>query len=531
MGERTRHNVSVPARRGQRRSYRTGSAQLPTNFPVLFDTAGGTDTLTRSVFLGGGGTPPDVVAGIPAAHQNDWGDDAWVFQDLGAVTTWHNRGHQGWKTSSNFLPSQGGGGGSLYQPSDAAGLGAQYNRQQALEPSGGNNAAENLSIGNETYLGVYMRKNGQSGSLPPFTDWYDDTIWNAVTADLANYAQTVAFLGMTGLSWDLEIPNWTAGITAGKTAAQDRARVRSLFFNIGIQLWTASPTLRLAIYNWSLPGSWGDKIQQVVNAGTFPNTTKLYHDALQGLFDAMRSLNAPGAIDMVDSHFYRTAAQYTAKPAATNRAAYQLNTLARAWLSTYWDQAVWDYACDKLHICGFTWRGTDGATFNDNTEPTDAGWSQIILDARNYSEGSRRWEYNHDPSVAAGSNWAGAFAFYSTATSLSGTAAASSTTPISTVVPTITNLDAISDGTTVTVTCNGHHIYGVEEVKVFTAAVAYLGAMQMVENDNGGDYLTNYDAAFQQCTYRTPGAVGTAFVVAAKSIRGDVHYVRVTAHA
>ena len=148
MGERTRHNVSVPARRGQRRSYRTGSAQLPTNFPVLFDTAGGTDTLTRSVFLGGGGTPPDVVAGIPAAHQNDWGDDAWVFQDLGAVTTWHNRGHQGWKTSSNFLPSQGGGGGSLYQPSDAAGLGAQYNRQQALEPSGGNNAAENLSIGN-----------------------------------------------------------------------------------------------------------------------------------------------------------------------------------------------------------------------------------------------------------------------------------------------------------------------------------------------------------------------------------------------
>jgi hypothetical protein len=366
----------------------------------------------------------------------------------------------------------------------------------------------------------------------------------------------VVVTGSAGGPYSIEFPDWESSFGAITAPTQSGVTVTVTEYvqsdvtgqaytygqNVAEQMWTSFPGLVLLWYHYFPPGGWNDKFYQVVDGSPYPHAYYPQDAFFAGMLAGMHAVGATGRICLVDATFYRDAGVNVS--GANNQAAYFLNSQAsRACLSSsYLSQSVWNYACDHFDIAGFTWRGA-GPGY-ESTEPTDAQWAQSVMDARAYSEGPRRAEYVWNSAwPAAPSIPDGTPSFtYTSPTMLgsgqpTGAIPASSPSPLSTSVPTITNLFASLVGGVVTITCNAAHAYGIRCVKVYNGtgfnpanpAASYLGAMHMTFEANGGSYTTNYDSAYQACTFYWSGTNGQWYVLEAISIKDDTHWAVVQA--
>jgi hypothetical protein len=396
--------------------------------------------------------------------------------------------------------------------------------------------------------GSFTLSNGNwtTGSIPSGA-----SAATVAAALIAAYGKNVVVTGADGGPYSIEFPASDApqaltaptqtGVTviiADHTQADVNRQAYTYGQAVAEQMWTAFPSMVLLWYHYFPPGGWNDIIYEVADSTPYPHAYYAQDAFFQGMLAGMHVVGATGRICLIDASFYRDAAVNV--PGANNQAAYFLNSQGpRAWMSSNFSHSVWNYACDHIDIAGFTWRGTDGTGFYDRTQPSDSEWAQSVMDARAYSEGPRRAEYvwNSEwpaaPSVPGGTP---TFT-YTSSTMLgsgqpSGAVPASSTSPLSTSVPTITNLSTSLFAGVVTITCNAAHAYGIRCVKVYNGtgfdpanpAASYLGAMQMTFEPNGGSYTTNYNSAYQACTFYWSGNNGQWFVLEAISIKDDTQW-------
>lgn len=516
-------------------------SSTPTPGTVPGSSGVGTVTLAGNAFHMGGGepaVPANSTAGIPAATMVGFGNFDWPFEDNGFVATWYDRGWHGGAGGPGHYRNFGGAqrfqGSTVTNSSDTS-------WQFALQGGSGVYAQQRATrAGYKQYLSFYLKDASQNAAIQPTNNkdkspmasstdgWYDDSLWVNVLADVGSVADACTFMGIAGFTWDTEINGlaWSAANYELNThsAAQVHAKAEARGFQLGTRIWTSNPTLNLLWYSNYLPKGFNALIQQVGNARPNAYEDETQVDFLSGLLRAINGVSgATGKIIIIDATFYRNA--YNQISGANNAAALKVNSQGvRAFLSTYMSQAAWNAALDHFRMSAMTCLGpiNDGSTFYPATEPDDATWAQSLLDFRLGAEGDLRTEYNFEGTPADLSK-------YSDSTSINGSIAASSTTPISTSSPAITNTAAVSGGGNVIITCHVAHTYGIYGVAVYNSSDTFLGVMHMTWNQNGGSVTTNFNSAFQDCTFTTPGVSSDWFYVKAISIRNDIAYKTVQA--
>jgi hypothetical protein len=396
------------------------------------------------------------------------------------------------------------------------------------------------TTGNIAYSASTPASTIQNALQSALTGPYGAGVVNVAGPDGGPYAVVFAGGGFIGAIDEMSVAS-QSGVTvtiADYTASQVNTQARARGNAVAQAMWGAFPGMVLLWYHCYPQGGWNDKIESVLNGAAYPHTLYAQDYFFEGMLDGMRAVAATGRICLADATFYRDAGIWIS--GATNQNAYFLNSQAsRSQISRFFDQSVWNYACDHFDIAGFTFRGGDGTSFYDNTQPSDSAWAQSVMDARAYSEGPRRVEYQYSDGWSGGPQYPAANSFsYSTATMLgtvggtTGSIPASNTAALSTSVPTVTNLSTSLVGGVVTITCNAAHAYGIRCVKVYDGtgfnpanpSASYLGAMQMTFEANGGSCTTNYDGAYQACTFQSSGTNGQSFVLEAISIKDDTHW-------
>jgi hypothetical protein len=519
--------------------------------------------------------PANVIVGQPAWRQNMWSSGSWAFQNTSTIQTWKDRGQNGWKIGTYHLRRFGnttGGGGTVWLPHQVAQ--STNSHQYALQPGdgsgvggggGNNNAAEAAALGWETYIGFdFEYGSGQGTSAPPWTTsaaassptggWFDDAKWATIVLSVTELAETVEWLGLTGIVFDTELPGGDGWKTnhAGNanhslhSASSVRAKARQRGYEMATAIFTAKPDCEISWYGSAgLPGGINNKVQQVVNGKQYPFAIpheQVLVDFLQGLFDAMIEQNATGTITMVDHTWYRSMSQTFGggSPGTENEAACaKLNSQgSRSWISDYFDEDVWDYACRHLAIVHFTWRGTDGTSFYDATQPTNSAWATMLLNARLYSEGHRRWEYTHHQGTPS-DHWSGSVPHYSEAANISAQQAADNTAQVAgAALPTVTGFDGTGDPrafiafNVAVLQMRAEHLYGIKAVRVYDAVgfddedpePNYLGAGFLDWQENGGSITTDFDDSYMQVQWQSgvgEFSPGAEFVYCVETIKGD----------
>jgi hypothetical protein len=497
--------------------------------------------LTPQVAVVGAPTlPPSTIVGQPTWRGVIWQEANAVFQNQTFWTTWKNRGWGGWILGMRAI--SGFGGGNQFIGSSAAALGSTYQYQKRLEPSGNNlgQICQNLDL--EVWLGFRLNTEGQSNAVPPYGDWFNNTTWTNVLAEWENIAEFIEYCpGVVGVSLDCEYvePGWKADGYSGDThtAAENRAQAYLRGTQLGQVLWGACPSLKLAIYHMWHPGGW----QYLTTGGTVGGVTYenfVYRDFIAGLFEGMRLEDGDGEVIIQDHYFYRipgSAGSGTGSGTSSFGAAYKLDSQGiRSRYSTYMDQTTWNHAASRLRATGFNWLDHDGTTSYSANIPTSSTWGLMTAAARQYAEGTRRFEFGLAYQVAGW--YLGNTPRYADATAITKTGEAASTALVANAaVPTFSNVAAVVASGTVTITCRAAHLYGVEHVGIyrgstFSAAnpdASYLGAATMVWQTNGGTIHTNYNNAYMDCTFTTPGNSAQWFVLGARSIKGDMAWTRV----
>jgi hypothetical protein len=485
-------------------------------------------------------SPANLSVGTPASTILGWGNAGHLFQSQATYTLWTGRGWNAQAGSPNYI--YGYGGAQRFRGTTApAGSNDEWTYQRALEGVSGTVAAMIAGGQLERGLGFYLREGSHASggdNRPVFVpNPYDTAAWTTVIAEWASIAAFIQHANMTCLTWDSETNSfsWDPTLYTGNThtEAQNRARFVAIGRELAIALWTACPALKIFWYSAYQPGGWNSKIQQVANGQPATVHDNLDWDLCQGLLEGMAAVNATGSITIADATFFRPA--YNFLNGANNRAAYQVNSFGtRAYVSRKWSATAWDYACKgagHFFQAGFVWISDNhDDSFYLNTVPSSTTWSTMHMDARLYSEGGTHIEYTSGFDNN-GQIWSGN-PRYAEAISIAGTQAASSTSTISTPVPTVSSLAA--NATTNVITCVCTHPYGIYSVKVYngstfnpaTPELSYLGAAQMTWNENGGSYTTNYDASYQTATYAPSGGIAPAqwFVVKVTSPKGDYKY-------
>lgn len=383
------------------------------------------------------------------------------------------------------------------------------------------------------YCGMSVRfaKTGASGG--PFGDIFDTALRADVAAQLANLAAGVKFLGGDVVGLDLEEGQWYDGNTApaGHTTAATHAAYEAWGYACGMAMYAAAPSIDLMVYTTHWGGSYYEAVTSAID-NTVDNRVQLHF----GFMRAHRDSNATGRHVFVDADLgYRDT--------TVNRCKLNSQGILAKVSTTLADPTVWSHIAPYFYVSLFSWAGTDGTTFYDNSQPGQPTFTNWLEIHRQWGMGVRA-EFNRfgHPGRNSTEGGEGLYAAGNNYLTPAGRTAlmlspAASTAAVSTTIPTFSTATASASSGTVTIASNVFHAWGTWNVKVYRGSTfnlanpeaSLLGAMPMTWNQNGGSLATNFNTAFMACTFSTTGNAGDWFVLKATSIKSDVAWTRVQA--
>ena len=272
----------------------------------------------------------------------------------------------GFVCSSGHLTSAGGR--HAFAPAHRAARGdARYDLQRKLLRSA---AVERAREGRlRLYLGFYAAN--ATNAQTPFKEWFDDRAWDQeLLPDVRDLAATARSLGFVGLALDQELYPANSGATSaswnwgypGNTRPEQLVRAQAA--KRGRQLMEAMlsgyPGLELVAYATEVPGSWSERVQEVVNGQPSLFAQDLRIDLWRGL----AGVQGYSAIRWFDATFYKTphleVQDWTVGLRYNAARIYEL-------LSQRFSN--WHYASSRLHVTPFSWIDDGPSDFEAARDP------------------------------------------------------------------------------------------------------------------------------------------------------------------
>jgi fibronectin type 3 domain-containing protein len=541
-----------------------------------------TVTLTPSV-VSSPTLPANQIVGQPSWKSTSWGGYGYIYAYTALIDSWVPWGFVGQAVFSPATHLGLGMTGSSQLATDVPNTpGSQYADQRSQE------GLANGTVGiagrgsfynqkthdptNETYLKFYTNNQQNTGTYPPFHDWFDDAFWtNTGYPWFAMIGRDVKNLGGSGIGFDTEPADWSK-LAPGKTAAQQEQQVFNVAYECARQFYTNFPNGGELSYMWNSPqGGFGHWLRGwYYNGDTRIGTTQIganatwYFAWLKGMCD----FGGPGAkVIHMQADFYSLGEGSAGMNGESNQYNTRLAKLKMqaegiyACLSQPYPLGLgatsWNNGCDKIYFVPSAWAA--GYTTNPRMNPSQ--WMTMMTCDRVGSIGPYKNTYMGGDagglSSTPDSKWYAIAGDSTSAVQGFGTThnaacvAGADQTPIPTVAPTCTNLSWTGS----TISCRAAHQYGVIYVKVYNGAgfdpanpdPNYLGAMQMVWNhpslpdyvgiagnapggsNPGASAITLAKMAdtYQQCTYPTTGNLGDWRVLKVVSAKMDVGWFKV----
>ncbi len=244
---------------------------------------------------------------------------------------------------------------------------ARYDLQRKLLRSA---AVERAREGRlRLYLGFYAAD--ATNTQTPFKEWFDDRAWDQeLLPDVRDLAATARSLGFVGLALDQELYPANSGATSaswnwgypGNTRPEQLVRAQAA--KRGRQLMEAMlsgyPGLELVAYATEVPGSWSERVQEVVNGQPSLFAQDLRIDLWRGL----AGVQGYSAIRWFDATFYKTphleVQDWTVGLRYNAARIYEL-------LSQRFSN--WHYASSRLHVTPFSWIDDGPSDFEAARDP------------------------------------------------------------------------------------------------------------------------------------------------------------------
>lgn len=467
----------------------------------------------------GGALPSDIAAATPAWRTLAWAGGSFLGYSQALQQTWHDRGAGGQVYLTKY--PYGIGGDQDFIGTTAASLGAQYQHQRQLEGvSGPSMPAVTHATGGLAFYGVYFQSNEMAPytypappQVGPFGDWFDTTRRDLVVGFFARLSAAAALTGLDGIAGDVEAyfnKSWRADLDNGHTAAANRAEAEDWGYRIGQVYYAAKPGGIFVTYGFYPEYGWarGYFGPSIPPPDTYHPLDELIIDFLQGFYRAMMEANTGGLHVMIDAFWYRETSQ-VGGVSVDNAWWYNLN-YGLAGYSQYFDRDVWDYMAGRLKIVPMSMASTDASSFLRNTQPTHAGWSQMVQHYRRLGMGGIKFEYAFDGDWESVEGEVGLYQgqqYYKDPTSIAGMQAAADQTPHDTTLPTIRSTSDVAntvtsvdngDGTW-TISFRAAHALGIECAHVWVDPTGPQRAAVMTVNANGGTPQTGFPNAYMTC--------------------------------
>ena len=505
--------------------------------------ASGAEGSTSGAGAGSGGDtnpdlPADVTEGAAANRMIGWtGLDDVAFMSDADWDLWRERGFGGWLAGPDYL--RGFGGASDWKGSSALGeTGEEWQWQKWLEsndvqPGGYASAAHAHD------MKVYFALHLQDYFAPDGGFVYGDILWDAdyrdqmVTA-LGNWAAGARFLGLDGLSFDVEPyanRTWSWDYPGNThTQAETKAAAFAWGVECGHALVDNFPGYDLYIYGAYHPEAWNALVQKIVNgAPDDVYSGELYLDFLDGI----HSVGGYGEVRHIDATFYKTSHLNGSSFDTGNK--YNAERWF-AWMSN--NYASWQTVAPKMNVSPFIWIDEDIALEGPFT--ADRGEPYVADQLANFRKWGMAGEFadfmyhgfdyrvddagNPDPAgahngyVYAGANPPGGH--------VPGMQAAAQPGTVDTTAPTLDDVELTRDGDTVHITCRAAHPLAIRNVHAYVHPSPDVRVhAAMTWNENGGAYDSNYDASYQACSLDITAPRGSFIVLTAVSIKGQTHSV------
>jgi hypothetical protein len=272
--------------------------------------------------------------------------------------------------------------------------GAAYQLQRRLRGS----AAVKLASRGRLQLYLGFKAADYYNPRTPFKEWFDDAEWSrSVLMPVRELAAAARSLGFAGVALDQELypgkdgaqtASWNWNYPGNNHSEQEvRAQVERRGRQMMSAMLAGYPGLELVAYNTMIPGTWVDKVQEVVN-----DQFGVYRDDVRIDFWAgLSSMPGYAAIRWFDSIFYKT-------PHIGGDWAVALEDNANSTYSVLSRRFPnWDYASSRLHITPFSWidDGPSDSEFDDARAP-DAVADQLAA-FRDWGTGGMFGNYAYAP--------------------------------------------------------------------------------------------------------------------------------------
>jgi hypothetical protein len=422
--------------------------------------------------------------------------------------------------------------------------------------------------------------------VPALGNLWDDTFQNARTANLGTgLAGAVKRAGGTGIMWDVEhdhylwyeenfLPSgttpkgstlvpipigalihrttddtyWRSTALSGATYVQETqasciAKLDQRGYEMGTAIWTAFPACVLGIYSWKIAGSITDPQHGLALGQYHPwidpadGSTNGIDFYMGGVMRAMKDLNAPGKIQLMDSEYYHQTETNATNISHDNAEKYGLQGMLST-LSQRLTDSVRDYMMPNFGLTAFQWASTDSTNYyrtNQVSLNQEPSYTDGAKRHRRWGMFGRRFEYtsfmtnsNGSPRGTNGTDqliYIGLNAYSGPPGRTTGMVAATDPTTQDSTAILVQNLTQSRSGSTVTVTLDARHPYGIHYVKYTLYAangtsVLRTGCAVMVWDISacGSSYPTldfggTNPTDVMHCTCTIPGATAGLYII------------------
>jgi hypothetical protein len=500
-----------------------------------------------------------------------WGGGNYIYFTDAEHTLYHSWGFKSSIARVGWL--YGLGHNNALKGSTAIGsAGSQWTFQQQLENGGF--VSKIHARGSKAYLqgrfscnwNKYPGATGKTWS--PFNNWFDNSFWdNVILPAFANWAAAGNFLGFDGLAGDFEAyqhidplsfpgnpseiaggawfkpPPGTTGLTSddiNHTQAEYEYYVHLRGYQVGQAVWSNFPNAHFIFYYPVIPHAWLDVVI-CGNIGQNPDNpdnfeTALYSQFLEGFCAAMAAAGATGSIHYMDSTYYKGNQGGPLNASFGN--SWILNSQRhREWLSTRWPQSTTDYIMSRFYISPFTWISMEnGDRVKFSRDRGEGSVGQLLADSKEWGEkgvfADYLWEGSPDlylssaswvnPQAPYGQNWYTKSDTNPPGNHLPGMQSAT-TNQTHTMQGSgnfiIGTIGQSRSGNTVTLTFTAKYpVYSMKNVhwKLYASngtSILGQGEANMLWNQAGGHFDTNYNNEFMNCTVTIPNAISGLYVI------------------